>query len=110
MLASAPSQGVHLLNRVLDVAAVRARAALGAPVVLRRCSDIELREEIGDLHFEAWCVRKDDEGLAVVVTATAQDEGGCECLVASGRFLFSTFAAPSASIVTRLGRLGSPKK
>ncbi|NWM55019.1 hypothetical protein GY652_27575, partial [Escherichia coli] len=57
-----------------------------------------------------WCVRKDEEGLAIAVTATAQDEGGRECMVASGRFIFSTFAAPSASILTRLARLDSLTK
>lgn len=110
MLSRAHPQGADLLNRVLDAAAVRARAALGAPVALRRCSDIEIREDIEGARFEAWCVRKDEEGLAVVVTATAHDEGGRECMVASGRFTFSTFAAPSASIVTRLGRLDSSTK
>ena len=98
MLASPHMQGADLLNRVLDAATVRARAALGTPVVLRRCSDIEIREEIEGLRFETLCVRRDDEGLAVVVTATARDESGRECMVASGRFTFSTFAVPSASI------------
>ncbi len=110
MLSRAHPQGADLLDRIVDAAACRARAALGAPVVLRRCIDIELREELDDVRFEAWCVRKDDAGLAVVVTATARDEGDRECMVASGRFLFSTFSAPSASIVTRLERLGSPTK
>ncbi|WP_137864254.1 MULTISPECIES: hypothetical protein [unclassified Sphingomonas] len=110
MLASAPPQGADLLSRLLDAASVHARAGLGVPVVLLRCSDIEIREEIEGLRFETWCVRKDEEGLAIAVTATAQDEGGRECMVASGRFIFSTFAAPSASILTRLARLDSLTK
>ncbi len=44
-------------------------------------------------------MRRDDEGLAVVVTATARaTRAARECMVASGRFTFSTFAVPSASI------------
>lgn len=110
MLSRAPLQGADLLNRLLDAASDHARAGLGVAVVLRRCSDIEIRQEIDDLRLETWCVRKDENSLAIVATATAQDEGGRECMVASGRFIFSTFAAPSASILTRLARLGSPTK
>lgn len=109
MLASTPLQGADLFNHVLDAAADRARGALGMPVVLRRCEAVEIREAMEELRLETWCVRKDEEGLAVMAMATARDAGGHECMVATGRFLFSTFAAPSASIVTRLGRLDSSR-
>ncbi|NIJ65341.1 hypothetical protein FHR20_002303 [Sphingomonas leidyi] len=110
MLSRAHPQDADLLDRLLDAASAHARAGLGEPVVLRRCSDIEIREEIEGLRFETWCVRKGEEGLVVVATATAYDEGGRECMVASGRFTFSTFVAPSASILTRLARLDYPTK
>ncbi|MBQ8106666.1 hypothetical protein [Sphingomonas sp.] len=110
MLASLQLQGADLLDRILDAAAVHARAALGVPVSLRRCENVEIREAMDDLQFESWCLRKDDEGLVVMAMATARDESGHACVVATGRFTFSTFAAPSASIVTRLGRLGASTK
>lgn len=109
MLGSIQLQGVNLLDRMMDAAAMRARTALGVPVALRRLEDVEIREAMDDLHLETWCLRKDDEGLAVLAMATAHDEGGHECIVATGRFTFSTFAAPSASIVTRRGRLDASK-
>lgn len=104
MLATAQPQGADLLDRVLGVATARARDVLGGSVSLYRCHDIELRAELDDVVFEASCVSRSDDGLVVAVFASGRDAAGCDCMVAAGRFTFSTFTRPSASIATRLAQ------
>lgn len=102
MLASVQLQGADLLGRVLETASARARGVLGERVALQRCDGIELREELADVRFEASCVSKTDENLTVTVFASGRDDTGRECMVAAGRFTFSTFVRPSATIAARL--------
>ena len=94
MLAAARPQGPDLLERVLGAAMARARDILG----------VELRAELEDVVFEASCVSRSDEGLVVAVFASGRDATGCDCMVAAGRFTFSTFTRPSASIAMRLAQ------
>lgn len=109
MLASAQLQGADLLGRVLETAATRARGVLGERVALQRCESIELREEFDEMTFESACVSKTDQDLTVTVFASGRDDAGRECMVAAGRFTFSTFVRPSASIAARLTTL-HPRK
>lgn len=102
MLASVQLQGADLLGRVLETAAARARGVLGERIALQRCDGIELREELADVTFESSCVSKTDENLTVTVFAIGRDDTGRECMVAAGRFTFSTFVRPSATIAARL--------
>lgn len=104
MLAAAHPQGADLLERVLEAATARARDILSARVLLYRCHDLELRTELDALVFEARCVSRSDDGLVVAVFASGRDAAGCDCMVAAGRFTFSTFARPSAAIATRLAQ------
>lgn len=104
MLAAARPQGPDLLERVLGAAMARARDILGDSVSLHRCHDVELRAELEDVVFEASCVSRSDEGLVVAVFASGRDATGCDCMVAAGRFTFSTFTRPSASIAMRLAQ------
>ena len=102
MLASVQLQGADLLGRVLEAAAVRARSVLGECIALQRCESVELREEFEETTFQSSCVRKTDRDLTVTVFASGRDVTGRECMVAAGRFTFSTFVRPSASIAARL--------
>lgn len=107
MLATAQPQGVDLLERVIGAATARAREVLGGGVSLHRCHDIELRAELDDVVFEASCVSRSDDDLVVAVVAvfaSGRDAAGYDCMVAAGRFTFSTFTRPSVSIVTRLAQ------
>ncbi|MHA0328910.1 hypothetical protein [Sphingomonas melonis] len=104
MLAAAQPQGADLLHRVLGAATARARDVLGESVSLHRCHDIELRTVLDKVAFEASCVSQSDDGLVVAVFASGRDAAGCDCMVAAGRFTFSTFTRPSASIATRLAQ------
>ncbi|WP_339348245.1 hypothetical protein [uncultured Sphingomonas sp.] len=104
MLATPQPQGVDLLQRVVAAATARAREILGASVSLSRCHHIELRAELAEMVFEASCVSRSDDDLVVVVFASGCDAAGCDCMVAAGRFTFSTFTRPSASIATRLAQ------
>lgn len=104
MLAAAQPQGADLLDRVLGAATARARDVLGGSVSLHRCHDIELRAVLDKVVFEASCVSQSDDGLVVAVFACGRDAAGCDCMVAAGRFTFSTFTRPSASIATRLAQ------
>jgi hypothetical protein len=104
MLFAAQPQGADLLELILAAAAARAQDVLGGSVSLYRCHDIELRAELDEVAFEASCVSRSDDGLVIAVFASGRDAGGCDCMVAAGRFTFSTFTRPSASIATRLAQ------
>jgi hypothetical protein len=104
MLFAAQPQGADLLERILAAATARARDILGASLSLHRCHDIELRAELDEVVFEASCVSRSDDSLVIVVFASGRDAAGSDCMVAAGRFTFSTFTRPSASITTRLAQ------
>lgn len=102
MSANVQLQGADLLGRVVEAAAARARGVLGARVALQRCDGVELREQLAEVTFELSCVSKTDENLTITVFATGRDDTGRECMVAAGRFTFSTFVRPSATIAAQL--------
>jgi hypothetical protein len=95
MLARAQLQGADLLGRVLDAGAAKACAVLGMPAALRRCDQVELREELDALSFEAWCVDSDAASAVITVLATGRDSSGHSRVVASGRLTFLTMANPN---------------
>jgi len=87
MFFAAQPQGADLLELILAAATARAQDVLGGSVSLYRCHDIELRAELDEVAFEASCISRSDDGLVI-----------------AGRFTFSTFTRPSASIATRLAQ------
>jgi hypothetical protein len=110
MLASVQLQGADLLGRILEAAAARARGVLGERVALQLCDGIELRDELAEVTFEASCVRRANENLTVTVFASGRDDTGRKRMVAAGRFTFSTFVRPSATIAARLKTMDSRTK